>query len=76
MDDPRMAAQHGRCGDGALAGRPALGPGRRRLAVSVALNLESFDFGAGFGAELAPGGPQPDVLDHHRAGDRRAGASA
>lgn len=39
-------------------------PDGKRLAVYVALNLEHFDFGAGLGAELAPGGPQPDVLNY------------
>ena len=39
-------------------------PGGRRLAVYVGLNLEHFAFGEGLGAELAPGGPQPDVLNH------------
>ncbi len=44
--------------------RPFEWPGRRRLAVYVALNLEHFAFGEGLGAELAPGGPQPDVLNY------------
>ena len=35
----------------------------RRLAVYFALNLEHFSYGEGLGAELAPGGPQPDVLN-------------
>ena len=39
-------------------------PGGRRLAVYVALNLEHFAFGEGLGAALAPGGPEPDVLNH------------
>jgi allantoinase len=39
-------------------------PGGRRLAVYFGLNLEHFAFGEGLGAELAPGGPQPDVLNH------------
>ena len=34
------------------------------LAVYLALNLEVFAFGEGLGAELAPGGPQPDVLNY------------
>ncbi|MDP3159061.1 MAG: polysaccharide deacetylase family protein [Reyranella sp.] len=38
-------------------------PGGRRLAVYFALNLEHFSFGEGLGAELAPGGPQPDILN-------------
>lgn len=39
-------------------------PGETRLAFYVALNLEWFSFGDGLGAELAPGGPQPDVLNY------------
>ena len=39
-------------------------PGGKRLAVYLALNLEWFAFGEGLGAELAPGGPQPDVLNY------------
>ena len=39
-------------------------PNGRRLAVYVALNLEHFAFGEGLGAELAPSGPQPDVLNY------------
>jgi len=39
-------------------------PGGKRLAVYIALNLEWFAFGEGLDAELAPGGPQPDVLNY------------
>ena len=39
-------------------------PGGKRLAVYVGLNLEHFAFGEGLGAELVPGGPQPDVLNY------------
>jgi allantoinase len=39
-------------------------PQAKRLAVYIALNLEWFAFGEGLGAELAPGGPQPDVLNY------------
>ena len=38
-------------------------PNGTRLAVYVGLNLEHFAFGEGLGAELAPEGPQPDVLN-------------
>ena len=38
-------------------------PGGHRLAVYFALNLEHFSYGEGLGAELAPGGPQPDILN-------------
>ncbi len=43
--------------------RPYSWPTGRGLAVYVAINLEHFAFGDGLGAELAPGGPQPDVLN-------------
>ena len=39
-------------------------PGGARLAVYFGINLEHFAFGEGLGAELAPGGPQPDVLNY------------
>ena len=38
-------------------------PERKRLTVYVGLNLEHFAFGEGLGAQLAPGGPPPDVLN-------------
>jgi allantoinase len=48
-----------------LRGRPNYTwPEGKRLAVYFALNLEHFSFGEGLGAELAPGGPQPDVLNY------------
>ena len=40
------------------------GRGGKRLAFYFALNLEWFSFGEGLGAELAPGGPHPDVLNY------------
>lgn len=47
-----------------ITGRPDFDwPGGKRLAVYVGLNLEHFAFAEGLGAELAPGGPQPDVLN-------------
>ena len=56
---------HGRFGYSPITQRPAFDwPNGRRLAVYVALNLEHFSFGEGLGAELAPGGPQPDVLNY------------
>jgi len=39
-------------------------PEGRTLAVYLGMNLECFSFGEGRGAELAPGGPQPDVLNY------------
>jgi allantoinase len=45
--------------------RPAFAwPNRRRLAVYVALNLESYRFGEPLIEELVPAGPQPDVINH------------
>ncbi|MEM8642132.1 MAG: polysaccharide deacetylase family protein [Cyanobacteria bacterium P01_G01_bin.54] len=56
---------HGRYGYSAIVDRPDYDwPQGRRLAVYIGLNLEHFAFGAGLGAELAPGGPQPDVLNY------------
>ena len=55
---------HGRYPYRAIEGRPAPDwPGWHRLAVYIALNIEVFAFAEGLGAELAPGGPQPDVLN-------------
>lgn len=56
---------HSRYGYSAIAHRPDYSwPEGKRLAVYVALNLEHFSFGEGFGASLAPSGPQPDVLNY------------
>lgn len=58
-------AQHGRYAYSAITARPDFDwPGGRRLAVYLGLNLEHFAFGEGLGAELAPGGPPPDVLNY------------
>jgi peptidoglycan/xylan/chitin deacetylase (PgdA/CDA1 family) len=55
---------HGRYDYSPLRGRPNYRwPGEKRLAVYFALNLEHFSYGDGLGAELAPGGPQPDILN-------------
>ncbi len=62
-----MAAlpHHGRYDYVPIAGRAVYDwPGGARLAVYVGLNLEHFAWGEGLGAELAPGGPQPDVLNY------------
>jgi peptidoglycan/xylan/chitin deacetylase (PgdA/CDA1 family) len=42
---------------------PYAWPNGAKLAVYLGVNLEHFAFGEGLGAELAPGGPQPDVLN-------------
>ncbi|KAF0132425.1 MAG: polysaccharide deacetylase, partial [Xanthobacteraceae bacterium] len=56
---------HGRYAYSAITRRPVYDwPGGRRLAVYFGINLEHFAFGTGLGAELAPGGPQPDVLNY------------
>ncbi|KQS69372.1 polysaccharide deacetylase family protein [Modestobacter sp. Leaf380] len=61
MSTPR----HGRYGYSALPDRPVYDwPGGKRLAVYLGLNLETFDFGSGRGAQLAPGGGDPDVLNY------------
>ncbi|MEO9650478.1 MAG: polysaccharide deacetylase family protein [Roseobacter sp.] len=39
-------------------------PNNARLAVYLGMNLECFSFAEGLGAEIAPGGPQPDVLNY------------
>ncbi|MBI1244248.1 MAG: polysaccharide deacetylase [Alphaproteobacteria bacterium] len=55
---------HGRYDYAPISGRPLYDwPGRKRLAVYIGLNVEHFAFGEGLGAELAPGGPQPDILN-------------
>src|SRR3954463_12933359 len=56
---------HGRYAYRGIKGRPVYEwPNGTRLAVYIGLNLECFSFGEGLGAELAPGGPQPDVLNY------------
>jgi allantoinase len=56
---------HGRYDYSPIRGRPKyLWPNGAGLAVYIAVNLEHFAFGEGLGAELAPGGPQPDVLNY------------
>lgn len=56
---------HGRYHYSAITERPVYDwPGGKRLAVYVAMNLECFSFGEGLGAALAPGGPEPDVLNY------------
>jgi allantoinase len=71
MDGPAVAeglmtlAGHGRYDYSAITQRPVYDwPNGRRLAVYIGLNLEHFAFGEGLGAELAPGGPAPDVLNY------------
>jgi allantoinase len=62
--NPPLAASHGRYAYSAITKRPVYDwPDGKSLAVYLGLNLEHFAFGTGLGAELAPGGPQPDVLN-------------
>lgn len=56
---------HGRYAYSDITTRPDYSwPGGRRLAVYLGVNVEVFGFAEGLGAELAPGGPQPDVLNY------------
>jgi len=56
---------HGRYSYSAIGRRPGYRwPSGAGLAVYIGLNLEHFAYGEGLGAELAPGGPQPDVLNY------------
>jgi allantoinase len=60
-----MLAAHGRYDYSPITERaPFDWPNGKRLAVYLGLNLEHFAFGEGLSAELAPGGPQPDVLNY------------
>ncbi len=64
MTMPPVLPTHGRYSYSAITQRPDYAwPEGKRLAVYIGLNLEHFAFGEGLGAELAPGGPQPDVLN-------------
>jgi peptidoglycan/xylan/chitin deacetylase (PgdA/CDA1 family) len=58
-------ASHGRYDYSALPSRPFYRwPGGKGLAVYIALNLETFAFGEGLGAKLAPAQGEPDVLNY------------
>lgn len=60
-----MITQHSRYSFSPITDRPVFDwPDGRRLAIYLGMNLECFSFGEGLGAELAPGGPQPDVLNY------------
>jgi len=59
------AKTHDRYRYSAIVDRPSYDwPGGKRLAVYLALNLETFAFGEGLGATLAPSSHQPDVLNY------------
>jgi len=56
---------HGRYRYSAITSRqPYVWPNGKRLAVYLGLNLETFAFGEGHGAQLAPASHQPDVLNY------------
>ena len=56
---------HGRFPYSGLPDRPVFDwPNGQRLAVFVALNIETFSFGEGDGATLAPKHKEPDVLNY------------
>ena len=60
-----MLPSHGRYDWTPWARRPRESwPGGRKLALYLGVNLEHFAFGEGLGAEIAPGGPPPDVLNY------------
>jgi len=62
-----MLPTHGRYDDMPWRGRtPYAWPKGAKPAVYLGVNLEHFAFGEGLGAELGPGGPQPDVLNSAR----------
>lgn len=57
--------RHGRYPYQPITARPAFTwPDGRRLALYVAINVETFAFGGCLGAKLVPGGPEPDVLNY------------
>jgi allantoinase len=61
----RAPVSHNRYDYTPISGRPRyFWPNGAGLAVYFAVNLEHFAFGEGLGAELAPAGPQPDVLNY------------
>lgn len=58
-------SHHARYEFSAISKRPTyFWPQQKRLAIYLGVNLEVFSFGEGLGAKLAPGGPQPDVLNY------------
>jgi len=59
------SSDHGRYRYSAIKTRPKYDwPGGKRLAVYLGLNLETFAFAEGFGAQLTPAPHQPDVLNY------------
>ena len=59
-----MLKSHGRYSYSPIVERPVYDwPGGARLAVYIAINIEVFPFGEGYGAELAPRQPEPDIVN-------------
>jgi allantoinase len=57
--------QHGRYTYSPIVERPPYDwPGGQRLAVYIAVNVETFPFGEGLGPELNPRQPEPDIVNH------------
>lgn len=57
--------QHGRFPYTPINARPVYDwPNGKRLAVYIALNVETFPFGEGLGPDLNPKQPEPDVVNH------------
>ena len=61
----RQLADHGRYRYRPITERPSYRwPDGNGLAIYIGFNLECFEFGRGHGAQLAPGGGDPDVLNY------------
>jgi allantoinase len=60
-----LLRQHGRYPYSPIVERPVYDwPGGRRLAVYIAVNVETFPFGEGLGPELNARQPEPDIVNH------------
>jgi allantoinase len=56
---------HGRYGYSPIVDRPLYAwPGGQRLAVYIAVNVETFPFGQDLGSKLNARQPEPDVVNH------------
>ena len=57
--------QHGRFPYSPIHARPVYEwPQGQRLAVYIALNIETFPFGEGLGPDLNPRQPEPDIVNY------------
>ena len=62
---PPPLRQHDRYPYSPIVERPVYDwPGGRRLAVYIAVNVETFPFGEGLGPELNARQPEPDIVNH------------